>query len=566
MIVTVARYTAHVDTFANERLPPREQWPEFIHELAELKYPERSNCAQRLIDDAVREGHGERVVIRSDAGDLTYGELLERSNRLANVLVHDLGVVPGNRVLLRSPNNAAMVAAWLAVMKAGAVAVSTMPLLRAKELAAIAELGQVDHALCDPRLADELANAARATGRLRQIAHFGADLDARMARQSPQFTNCDTASDDVCLLAFTSGTTGRPKATMHFHRDVLAAADVVARHLLHTAPDDIYVGSPPLGFTFGLGALLIFPLAFRASVALVEQPSPEALLAAIERYRATCLFTAPTMYGNLLKLVGNYDLTSLERCVSAGEALSRGVSDAWFAATGLRIIDGIGATEMLHIFIAAEGDAIRPGATGKALPGYTASVVDDELRPLPPGQPGWLVVKGPTGCRYLDDPRQHDYVRQGWNVTGDKYILDEDGYFWFQARADDMIISAGYNIAGPEVEAVLLMHPAVRECAVVGAPDPARGHIVKAFVVANPAHDATSALASELQEFVKTSIAPYKYPRVVEFVDALPKTPTGKVQRGVLRAREAERAATQPGRVRPGRARLPADTTRSRDR
>jgi 2-aminobenzoate-CoA ligase len=551
----VARYTAHVDTFAIERLPPREQWPAFVHELTELKYPQRTNCAQRLIDDAVREGHGGRLAIRSDMGDVTYAELLERSNRLANVLVHDLGVVPGNRVLLRSPNNAAMVAAWLAVMKTGAIAVSTMPLLRARELAAIAELGQVDHALCDPRIADELVNASRTTGRLRQIVQFGSDLDARMARQSAQFVNCDTASDDVCLLAFTSGTTGRPKATMHFHRDVLASADVVARHLLHTSADDVYAGSPPLGFTFGLGALLIFPLAFRASVALVEQPSPDALLAAVERHRVTCLFTAPTMYGNLLKLVDNYDLTSLERCVSAGEALSKGVSDAWFASTGLRIIDGIGATEMLHIFISAEGDAIRPGATGKVLPGYIASVVDDELRPLPPGQPGWLVVKGPTGCRYLDDPRQLDYVRQGWNVTGDKYILDADGYFWFQARADDMIISAGYNIAGPEVEASLLMHPAVRECAVVGAPDPARGQIVKAFVVANADHDATPALASELQEFVKTSIAPYKYPRVIEFVDALPKTPTGKVQRNVLRAREVERAATPP-----------ADTTRSRDR
>jgi 2-aminobenzoate-CoA ligase len=328
---------------------------------------------------------------------------------------------------------------------------------------------------------------------------------------------------------------------MHFHRDVLAMADVVGRHLVRTAPDDVYTGSPPLGFTFGLGALLVIPLMFRASVALVEQPCPETLLGAIQRHRVTCLFSAPTMYGNLRKLVGDYDLTSLTRCVSAGEALSKATSDAWHAATGLRITDGIGATEMLHIFIGADGAAVRPGSTGKVLPGYSACIVDDELRPLPPGQPGWLVVKGPTGCRYLDDPRQREYVRSGWNVTGDKYVVDEDGYFWFQARADDMIISAGYNIAGPEVEAALLTHAAVRECAVVGAPDPARGQIVKAFIVLNPSHEASPALTRELQEFVKSSIAPYKYPRAIEFVDSLPKTPTGKIQRNVLRAQEMQR-------------------------
>jgi 2-aminobenzoate-CoA ligase len=539
--VTTTNRSAHVDTFARDRLPPPEALPEFVISLPELQYPERLNCATRLIDDAVREGHGSRIAVRSDRGDVTYAELFERSNRIANVLVNELGFVPGNRVLLRSPNNADMVAAWLGVIKAGGIAVSTMPLLRAKELATIATLGQVDHALCDPRLYDELATAAAETGLLRKVLQMGVDLGARMAAQPATFENCETSADDVCLLAFTSGTTGRPKATMHYHRDVLAMADVVARHLLNTAPDDIYVGSPPIGFTFGLGSLLVFPLAFRASVALVEQPTPDNLLGAVQRHRATCLFTAPTMYHNLRKLVGRYDIASLRRCVSAGETLPKGISDEWFEATGVRIIDGIGSTEMLHIFIGAEGEAIRPGATGKPLPGYEARIVDEQLNTLPPGQVGWLAVRGPTGCRYLNDPRQREYVRNGWNITGDKYLLDEDGYFWFQARADDMIISAGYNIAGPEVEGVLAMHPAVRECAVVGAPDPERGHIVKAFIVTHPTHTAGDALARELQEFVKKSIAPYKYPRAIEFVETLPKTPTGKVQRAVLRAREAER-------------------------
>jgi 2-aminobenzoate-CoA ligase len=540
----VSEYTSHLDTYARDHLPPRELWPEFVHGLPELKYPARLNCATRLIDAAVSEGHGARIALRSDAGDVTYAELLERSNRLANYLVDVLEIVPGNRVLLRSPNNPAMVVAWLAVIKCGAIAVATMPLLRAKELSVIAERGQVEHALCDPRLLDELEQAAEVSGRLGRIVPLDAALEEQMSRQGAGFANCATAQDDICLLAFTSGTTGKPKATMHFHRDVLAMTDVVARHLLKTSPDDIYVGSPPIAFTFGLGAQLAFPLAFRASVALVEQPSPTALLEAIQRHRATCLFTAPTMYGNLRAIARNYDLSSLRQCVSAGEPLSKATSDTWFETTGIRIIDGIGSTEMLHIFIGAEGDEIRPGATGKPLPGYEACVVDEQHRPLPRGNAGWLAVKGPTGCRYLDDPRQREYVVGGWNITGDRYYVDEDGYFWFQARTDDMIISAGYNIAGPEVESALLAHPAVRECAVVGSPDVDRGQIVKAYVVLNDATSATSETVRELQEFVKKSIAPYKYPRAVEFIDVLPKTQTGKVQRYVLRERERQATAT----------------------
>jgi 2-aminobenzoate-CoA ligase len=539
----VSTSTAHVDTFARDRLPPRDQWPEFIFELPELCYPERVNCGVRLLDDAVAEGHGARVAILSEHGTVTYAALLEQANRIANVLVRDLGIVPGNRVLLRAPNNPTLVAAWLAVMKAGAIAVATMPMLRAKELAVIAERARVDHALCDARLVEDLAHAAKASGRLGTIVRFGdGDLEGRMARQPASFVNCDTALEDVCLLAFTSGTTGNPKATMHFHRDVLAMADVVARHLLHTTAEDIYAGSPPLGFTFGLGALLVFPMRFRGATALLEQPSPDALLAAAQEFRATCLFTAPIMYRNMIPLLGKYDIGSLRRCVSAGESLPKATSDAWKEATGIRIIDGIGATEVIHIFISAEGDAIRPGATGKPLPGYRACVLDDAGHPLPPGNSGRLAVKGPTGCRYLDDPRQRDYVQNGWNVTGDRYFVDREGYFWFQARADDMIISAGYNIAGPEIEAALLEHPAVRECAVVGSPDAERGQIVKAFVVLNAGYAADGALVKTLQDFVKAAIAPYKYPRAIEFLEALPKTQTGKVQRYVLRQREVERA------------------------
>jgi 2-aminobenzoate-CoA ligase len=535
-------YTAHRDTFVRDNLPPREQWPELIFELPELRYPERVNCATVLLDDALPENCGDRPALRFAAGAWTYQELLERANRIAHVLVEDLGLAPGNRVLLRGVNGPMLVASWFAVLKAGGVAVTTMPMLRAHELAVMARKARIDHVVCEARLCGEVESAAKETGLLRRITCYGAgDLEGRAAGKPTTFTNVDTAADDACLLAFTSGTTGDPKATVHFHRDVLAMADTVARHLLRTAPDDLYVGSPPLGFTFGLGALLVFPLRFRACAGLVETPTPEALLGAVQSWRATCLFTAPTAYRAMLPLTASYELQSLRRCVSAGEPLPKATSDAWFEQTGIRIIDGIGATEMIHIFISAAGDAIRPGATGKPLPGYRACILDDEGQPLPLGSTGRLAVKGPTGCRYLADSRQLNYVQNGWNITGDTYRVDADGYFWFQARADDMIVSSGYNIAGPEVEWALLAHPAVRECAVVGAPDAERGHIVKAFVVLKPEQQASEALARELQDFVKQTIAPYKYPRALAFVESLPKTPTGKLQRYVLREQERQK-------------------------
>ncbi|MCZ8131765.1 MAG: AMP-binding protein [Steroidobacteraceae bacterium] len=545
-----AAYTSHVDTFARDRLPPPSQWPLLTFDRPELQYPERINCGVVLCDDAVAEGHGDRVAIHSDAGVWTYRHLLEQANRIANVLVRELGVVPGNRVLLRAANGPMLACAWLAVMKAGAIAVTTMPLLRAKELRQIAAKAAIRHCLCDARLRDELDKASGESGWLGSTLTWGdGALEARMAAQPATFANVDTASDDVCLLAFTSGTTGEPKATMHFHRDVLAMADVVGRHLLETSPDDVYIGSPPLGFTFGLGALLVFPLRFRGAVAYVEQPSPDSLLEAVQKFGGTCLFTAPTMYRALAPLARRFDLRTLRRSVSAGEPLARATSDLWYSATGIRLIDGLGATEMIHIFISAKGDDIRPGATGKPLPGYEATILDDDHRPLPRGHSGRLAVRGPTGCRYLDDPRQAEYVVDGWNVTGDRYRVDADGYFWFESRADDMIISGGYNIAGAEVEAALLAHPAVREVAVIGAPDEERGHIVKAFVVPQAGHAAGPELRRELQDFVKATVAPYKYPRAIEFLDALPKTPTGKVQRYVLRQQERSRGelpGTQP--------------------
>lgn len=535
-------YTAHVDTFARDNLPPREAWPDFIN-LDKLAYPPRLNCAVELLDRAVEEGDGDRTVLRSPELEWSYRELQAHTDRIARVLTQDLGLVPGERVLLRAPNNPWMVACWFGVVKAGGIAVATMPLLRAPELEKIIAKARVRLALCDARLLDELARAQQAQPVLERVVDFNAgELEHMMEHHPVGFDAVYTAADDVCMIAFTSGTTGQPKGTMHFHRDVLAVCDTFSREVLRPTRDDLFMGSPPLAFTFGLGGLTLFPMRARAATALVEQVAPPDLLAAVQRFRPTVLFTSPTAYRAMLEELDPADITSLRQCVSAGETLPEPTSDAWFERTGLRIVDGIGSTELLHIFISAAGDAIRPGATGVAVPGYEARVIGDDGTPVPPGTVGRLAVRGPTGCRYLDDPRQADYVIDGWNVTGDTYLQDEDGYFWFQARSDDMIISAGYNIAGPEVEAALLGHDAVAECAVVGAPDAKRGEIVKAFVVPRDPATPGDALAGELQAYVKQAIAPYKYPRAIEFIEALPRTETGKVQRFKLRQLELERA------------------------
>ena len=548
-------HSAHLDTFARDNLPPREFWPDFSFDLPELQYPGRLNCATELLDRAVERGQGDKTVFYTPNERWTYRELLERANRIAHVLVDDFHLVPGDRVLLRAANNPMLVACWFAVLKAGGIAVTTMPLLRARELAVILDKAQIRLALCDERLAEELEQARASARVCERICHFngsgmpgaGAGLEARMRRAAPGFDNVDTARDDIALIAFTSGTTGRPKGTMHFHRDVMAICDCFPRSILKPAADDVFIGSPPIGFTFGLGGVVTFPMRFGASAVLLEAAPPDVLLQAIQQFRASISFTSPTAYRMMLDKAADADLSSLGKCVSAGEPLPLPTFEAWQRRTGLRIIDGIGATEMLHIFISAADDAIRPGATGRPIPGYQAMVVDETMRPLGPGETGRLAVRGPTGCRYLADERQEEYVRDGWNLTGDAYKVDEDGWFWFQARTDDMIISAGYNIAGPEVEEALLEHDAVAECAVVGAPDPMRGQIVKAFVVPRRGIDGSDLLGKELQEFVKQRIAAYKYPRAVEFLDALPRTETGKVQRFRLRQMEAERAAAVVG-------------------
>ncbi|ODV01069.1 MAG: 2-aminobenzoate-CoA ligase [Rubrivivax sp. SCN 70-15] len=528
------------DSFARDHLPPPEAQPEFLFERPELQFPARLNCATELLDRWVERGQGGRMCIQGAAQRWTYAELQAQANRIARVLVDELGLVPGNRVLLRGANSPMLAACWFAVVKAGGIAVGSMPLLRARELTQIVVKAQVTHALCDAGLAAELDAARPDCPTLHQVLHFGGELEARAAAQPARFDNVDTAADDTCLIAFTSGTTGVPKGTMHFHRDVMAACACWPPHVLRARPDDVFIGSPPLAFTFGLGGLLLFPLSIGASAALVERASPDALLPAIAQYRASVLFTAPTSYRAMaLQLAahpGQHDLSSLRKCVSAGEALPAATRTLWKQATGIEIIDGIGSTEMLHIFISADEAHARPGATGFVVPGYRAAVLGDDGRELPRGQVGRLAVKGPTGCKYLDDARQANYVQGGWNLTGDAYRIAEDGQFEYQARTDDMIISGGYNIAGPEVESALLLHPAVAECGVVGWPDEARGQIVKAFVVLKPGEAADAAMVKTLQDFVKATVAPYKYPREIEFRASLPRTETGKLQRFRLRA------------------------------
>ncbi len=557
--------TAHTDTFARDGLPPKDLWPEFdFSGLPELAaYPDRMNAAVELLDKAVLDlGWADRPCIHYAGQIWTYADLKAKADAVARVLVGNMGLEPGNRVLLRGPNNPMMAACWMAVLKAGGIVVATMPLLRARELAYMAEKAEIRHFLCDIDLRAEGDDAMERAPILSKVKYFtalgdasdpAADLDTAIARKPACFDNVDTAADDVGLIAFTSGTTGQPKGTVHFHRDILAMCDCFPKHVYRPSPDDIYVGTPPLAFTFGLGAQLLFPMRTGASVVFYPgPPGPDRLLELIGEYRCTTLYTAPTMYRALADKIsesGNAPAT-LQQCVSAGETLPLPTFEAFRAATGIRIIDGLGSTEMIHIFVSAEGDDIRPGATGTAIPGYEACIVDEAGNVLEPPCEGLLATRGPTGCKYLDnEERQRGYVVNGWNLPGDRYRQDGDGYFWYVARADDMIVSAGYNIGGPEVEDALLDHPKVKECAVVGVPDEQRGRIVKAFVILRDPAAADDATAEELQDFVKAEIAPYKYPRAIEFVSDLPRTETGKVQRFKLRRLEERKAREQGIRV-----------------
>ena len=521
-----------MDSFVRDRLPAPEAQPEFLFELPELRYPDRLNAAVELIGT----GAPDAPAVVNDSGTWTYTDMRALSDRIARLLVEEEGLVPGNRVLLRGPNTASMFAAWLAVLKAGGVVVATMPMLRAGEVATVIDRAQVSHAIVDRRCLEDYLPAAE---QVRSLLTYDGDagtgpLERRLASVSEDFQPVDTHRDDPALIAFTSGTTGRPKGCIHFHRDILASADSFARHILKPSAADRWLCSAPVAFTFGLGMQLIFPWRFGGAAVTIEQGGPKLLLDAVARHRVTTLATAPTAYKAMIPLLADQDLSSLRTCVSAGEHLPAATWQAWRDATDIPIVDGIGATEMMHIFISAVGDDIRPGATGKAVPGYRACVLGEDGNPLPHGT-GRLAVRGPTGCRYLDDERQSAYVQGGWNVTGDTYRADQDGYFWYVARSDDMIVSAGYNIAAPEVENALYAHPAVAECAVIGVPCEERGQKVKAFVVAATGAEAGPELTAELQAHVKAAIAPYKYPREVEFVDALPKTATGKLQRFALK-------------------------------
>src|SRR4051812_30293931 len=543
--------TAHVDTFTRDHLPPPDQWPDLLLERPEFRYPEYLNVAVELTDRMVEKGFGDHDALIGNGRRRTYKELTDWSNRLAHALVENYGVKPGHRVLIRSGNNPALVAAWLAATKAGAVVVNTMPLLRAGELGKVVDKAEIKLALTDSRIADEIVACAKDSKILKQVVSFDgtsnhdAELD-RVALDKPvKFDAVQTGRDDVALLGFTSGTTGEPKATMHFHRDLLIIADSYAREVLRVSPDDVFVGSPPLAFTFGLGGLAIFPLRFGATATLLENASPPEMVKIIETYRATICFTSPTAYRAMMAAMDKgADLSSLRLAVSAGETLPAPVFDSWTRKTGRPILDGIGSTELLHIFITNRvGEAVA-GTTGRPVSGYEAKIVDDDMNELPDGTVGKLAVRGPTGCRYLADTRQSNYARDGWNLTGDTFVRDANGRLSFVARSDDMIVSSGYNIAGPEVEAALLSHPSVAECGVVGAPDEARGMIVKAYVVLTGGALGDAALAQALQDHVKQSIAPYKYPRAVEFVAQLPKTETGKLRRFALRQMAANSPAS----------------------
>jgi 2-aminobenzoate-CoA ligase len=540
--------SSHSDTFARDRLPPSDQWPVFLFDRPELQYPDQINCAVELVDHHVAQGAGTRIAVHGrnaqGAFHWTYAQLQAQIDGIAHVLTKDMGLVSGQRLLLRGGNSPMMAACFLAGIKAGLVVVPTMPLLRAAELKQIIDKAQVQAALCDDELSAELRHCmtpghAHSAPILQQVINFKTQapdgLEARMQEHKEAFAAHPTSRDDVCLIAFTSGTTGQPKGTMHFHRDVLAMCDLFPRHILQMDASDVVCGTPPVAFTFGLGGLLAFPLRYGACTVLLEKHTADTLLQTIQTYGVTQCYTAPTMYRQMAGLVAGYTLKTLKHTVSAGEALPDATRQLWKLATGLEMTDGIGGTEVIHIYISSAGAQVRAGSIGQVVPGYVAQIVDEHMQAVPPGVLGRLAVRGPTGCRYLDDPRQKQYVKDGWNLPGDTFVMDADGYFSYQARNDDMIISAGYNIAGPEIESALMQHPAVAECGVVGVPDEERGQIVKAFVVLKTGHMASAEMTLDLQAFVKQAIAPFKYPRSVVYVEALPRTETGKLQRFKLR-------------------------------
>lgn len=545
------RQSALQDTFANDNLPPMEQLPELLLDNnPDVAYPEQLNAAVELLSKQISEGNGARVALRwrenNQEKNISYQELDELSNQIAHVFIDEMGLVSGNRILLRGYNSMMMATCWLAALKAGLVTVPTMPLLRSVELKKALDKAEVKAAICDASLVEELRHCqdpehAHFSPSLQKVLCFGDknnpdSLENLSNSKLKHFEACPTRADDVCLIAFTSGTTGNPKGCMHFHRDILAMCDTFAKHILKLHADDIICGTPPLAFTFGLGGILCFPLRVGASTLLVEKLSPALLLECVEKHKVTCVFTAPTFYRQMALLVNSYDLSSLRKTVSAGEALPDSTRQLWKDATGIEMIDGIGGTEIIHVYISASEENVRKGAIGKVVPGYIAEVVDENLQPVPNGTVGLLRLKGPTGCRYLADERQLDYVKDGWNLTGDTFMRDDDGYFYYQARRDDMIVSSGYNISAIEIEELLNAHPDVFECAVIGVKDDERGQVVKAFVVLKDKENTDKASQiKELQDYVKSSVAPYKYPRQIQFIEQLPRTDTGKLQRFKLR-------------------------------
>lgn len=537
--------SAHVDQFARNMLPAKEYWPVFDYSGKNLtRYPDYINAAEVIIDAAIADGFGDKPAYYFEGETWCYRYLQDRAERIARVLVGDYGLVPGNRVLLRSGNNPMLVACWLAVLKAGGICVMTVPMLKSEEISFILNRVEIRFALCEESLAEDLETARQSSPSLEQIAYFtpmgsgqskAAALDRAVEMKPAGFANVATAADDIALISFTSGTTGKPKATAHFHRDILAIGDCFPRvYTVNT--EDIICGSPTMAFTYGLAVLLIYPLRYRATVALVPRPTPENILHAIEQHRVTSLYCVPTSYNQLLGEINKFDISSLRKCASSGENLQIPLWERWHEQTGIRLINGFGTTEMICTFLSESMSVDRIGSAGRAVPGYTAELIDNEGRLMPPNSRGTLAVRGPTGCRYLDDlDQQKSFVQYGWNVTSDVFEKDRDGYFWFVDRADDMIISSGYNISPQEVERALSEHPLIRECAVVGVGDSARGKLVRACVVLNEPGRATQETVTALQEFVKNRIAPYKYPRDIRFYDELPKTYTGKIQRQRLR-------------------------------
>ena len=549
-----------------EYLPPEEMRPEKVYSIPEVQdYPARLNPARELLDRNVEEGRGGKPALLFQDRVITYGALAEQANRLGNVLASH-GVEEEDRVVILSPNQPLSLVANFAALKLGAVPVPASPLLSPPEVSWVINNSEARALLVHTAMLPLVEKARPEFSSEPVVLGLAPPSDelskADVESVLPLMEKADAAleavlreKDRVGILLYTSGTTGKPKGVVHLVEEILAVADTFGHYGWKLRDDDVVFSPAPLAFAAGYGAMAIIPFRFGAAVSIMPRFEPEAAFETVQQHHATVLTILPTSYRKMLQVEGaekRFDLSSVRMCTGGGEALTAETYGQWLDRFGLEIFEGFGTTEMFYVFVSvAVTEKAKPGSIGTPVPGYEVKVVSEEGNEVGPGEIGRMVAKGPTGTLYwrpqeengrLMESQRHAVVGKGWNVVGDYLYGDEDGYFWFVSREDDLIKSSGYRIGPEEIEMVILKHPAVADAGVIGVPDPVRGQNTKAFVVLTEGYAPSGELKQEIIDFCRNDIAVYKLPREVEFVETLPRTVTGKLLRRVLRTGEQQPA------------------------